>query len=68
VFGKPGSGGEQAIEITGAAQLVEPAQRGKHALADTAVLTEVLDDLQILPGSGLFDAEKHGGLHTGTPP
>ena len=51
--------------MTGAAQLVEPPQGGQHALADAAVLAEVLDDLQILPGSGLLDAEKHGGLLSG---
>ena len=62
MFGEAGAGGEQPIQLAGLLQLIEPAKRGEHALANPVALAEVLDDLQILAGAGLFDAEEHGDL------
>ena len=65
VFGKACSGGEQRIELAGLLELVESAEGGEDALADAAVGAGVFDDLQVLTGTGLFDAEEYGGLRAG---
>ena len=62
LFGEACSGSEQAVEVSGLPQFIESAQGGEDPLAYAAVVTGVLDDLQILAWSGLFDAEEHGGL------
>jgi hypothetical protein len=62
VFGEACARGEQGIELSGALQVVEATEGGEDALANTAVLAGVLDDLQVVPGAGLFDAEEHGDL------
>ena len=60
--GKACPGGQEAIELPGLFEFVESAEGDEHALASFAVVACVLDDLEILPGPGLLDAEEHGGL------
>jgi hypothetical protein len=54
--------------MAGLPQFIEAAKRSQDPLADAALVAGVFDDLQILAGPGLFDAEEHGDLHIRTPP
>jgi hypothetical protein len=47
LFREPAEGVEQAIELVGGEQLIEPAQAVEHALADLAVNALIFDDEQV---------------------
>jgi hypothetical protein len=62
VLGEASPGGQERIELAGLLEFIESSEGDEDLLAGFAVLARVLDDLQVLPGSGLFDAEEHGDL------
>jgi hypothetical protein len=62
VLGEACAGGEEAIELPVLVEPVEPPEGDEDALTGSPQLSGVFDDLEILPGSGLFDAEEHSGL------
>ena len=62
MLGEARPGGKQAIELTSRLKLVESSQGDEDALAHAALGAGVFHDLEILSGSGLLDAEEHGGL------
>ena len=62
VLGEACPRGQERIELAGLLKLIESSEGDEDLLASFAVLAGVLDDLEVLPGSGLFDAEEHGGL------
>jgi hypothetical protein len=62
VLGKACSGGQETIELAGLLEFFEASEGDQDLLSGFAVLPRVFDDLEVLPGPGLFDAEEHGGL------
>src|SRR5262245_45333476 len=62
MLGEASAGGEQGVELAGGLQMVEAAEGGEDALAGTAALTGVLDDLHVAARAGRFDAEEQGAL------
>jgi hypothetical protein len=52
--------GDQPIEHTRGFDLVAPAERLDDALHMAAALPDVLDEIEVLVGSDLLDANKHG--------
>ena len=43
-------------------QFIEPAQSPEDLLAHLVALTDAVDNLEILMGTGTFDSEKHRSL------
>jgi hypothetical protein len=62
VFGEAGAGGEEGVEVARQLQLVKTSEGDENSLADAALGTGVLDDLQVAAWSRGFDAEEHGAL------
>jgi hypothetical protein len=62
VLGEACAGSKEAIELALFTETVEPSEGDEDALSGGPLLSGVFDDLEILPGPGLFDAEEHGGL------
>jgi hypothetical protein len=52
--------GDQPIDQSGGLDLVAPAQRLDDTLHVAAALARVLDEVEVLVGSDLLDADKHG--------
>ena len=52
--------GDQPIEQTRGFDLIAPAERLDDTLHVAATLTGVLDEVEVLVGSNLLDADKHG--------
>src|ERR1700757_4940657 len=52
--------GDQPVDQTRGLDLVAPAERLDDALHVAATLAGVLDQVEILAGSDLLDADKHG--------
>jgi len=52
--------GDQPIDQAGSLDRLAPAERLDDALDMTAALARVLDEVEILVGSDLLDANKHG--------
>ena len=52
--------GDQPIDHTRGLDLIAPAERLDDALHMTTALARVLDAVEILVGSNLLDADKHG--------
>jgi hypothetical protein len=49
----------QRLKLSAGLELIEPAQSPKDLLAHLLALTDAMDDLEILVGTGPFDSEKH---------
>jgi hypothetical protein len=49
----------QRLKLSAGLELIEPAQSPKDLLAHLLALTDAMDNLQILVGTGPFDSEKH---------
>src|SRR5215467_4110478 len=52
--------GDQPVDQTRGLDLVAPAERLNDALHVAATLASVLDEVEILVGSNLLDADEHG--------
>src|ERR1700752_4015696 len=52
--------GDQPVEQTRGFDLIAPTERLDDALHVTAALARVLDQVEVLVGSDLLDADKHG--------
>jgi hypothetical protein len=61
-LGEARTGSQERIELAGLLKFIDASEGDEDSLAGFAVLARVLDDLEVLPGPGLFDAEEHGGL------
>lgn len=59
---EPGAGPEQSFRLAAFLQLVQPAQRGDHALLGATVFPAVFDHLQVDATAGLLLAKEHGAL------
>jgi hypothetical protein len=53
-------GGDQPINQSRSLDLLAPAERLDDALDMAAALARILDQLEVLVGSDLLDAHKHG--------
>jgi hypothetical protein len=62
LVGEAGPGVEQAVDGAALLEIVESSQGGEDALARSAVLPVVFDDLEIGAWAGLLGAEEHGCL------
>ena len=60
--GEAGTRAQQPLQLAAGRELVQPAQRGDHLLADAAALAPGLDDLKIGAPAGRLLAEVHGRL------
>ncbi len=60
VLGEPGTGTEQGIELPAFTQPIESPKRRDHTLLDAITDAFVVNDLQVLIPSGLFNASEHG--------
>ena len=60
VLGEPGTGTEHGIELSAFPQPIEPPQRRDDPLLDMTINAFVVNDLQVLVPSGLFNAREHG--------
>ena len=62
LIGELGSRGEQRSQCAGGGEFVGAAEIGDDGLAHGAVDAFVLNDLNVAPFAGLFEAEEHGAL------
>ncbi len=60
VLGEPGTGTEHGIELPAFTQPIESPKRRDHTLLDAITDAFVVNDLQVLVPSGLFNAREHG--------
>ena len=60
VLGEPGTGTQHGIELPAFTQPIESPERRDDPLLDAITDAFVVNDLQVLVPSGLFDASEHG--------
>jgi hypothetical protein len=60
LFGKPGKGAHQALNLPLLLDLIHPADGGDDTLDGLGAFPTVLDDLKVLIMTGFFHSRKHG--------